>query len=499
MMYHYQLGSNNSWYGTPANSNIAYYASGMNQGYIPPVGPQPVAMLPQVPMPAVPAIQIPGVAGGALADYQMQLMLLEQQNKRRLAMARQEQDVAGPQTGGVEEMPQPNWNVQGTALEDYQMQLMLLEQQNKRRLMMARQEQDLAGKQHADAAEASARSSSFSGLQAPLMPSILNSKVSKLTQDPQPQGSVNAYQATPTVDVSSVNTYAATPATNTAGYIDDRAMYPAPTQQQPTRVNPAFQEVCAGVIPDVFHRFQDELWQVEDTGPENSQALDNAANGINWIMAHPHSDAGIEYEPVQLQHMVKTLRTLLAPIPLDNIQRLSKYRMLHEGGSYRMSDYDNYSPYYNSQPSSIGNVQSTAPPVPARPLQYDAQQSDIMKEVLSWPPPPPAAAYRIPSITAQPTQPSSASRLIIDRCVTTLLDMGYEPRSRVEAIAASADGDFHTAMDLLEEDEKMQSRIKKGKGKADPNQDLSVPGGWGAWDGWDVGNFEEDSGVEGLD
>ena len=30
--------------------------------------------------------------GGALADYQMQLMLLEQQNKRRLLMARQEQD-----------------------------------------------------------------------------------------------------------------------------------------------------------------------------------------------------------------------------------------------------------------------------------------------------------------------------------------------------------------------------------------------------------------------
>lgn len=36
-----------------------------------------------------------GSNGGALADYQMQLMLLEQQNKKRLMMARQEQDVQG--------------------------------------------------------------------------------------------------------------------------------------------------------------------------------------------------------------------------------------------------------------------------------------------------------------------------------------------------------------------------------------------------------------------
>ena len=38
-----------------------------------------------------------GQQGGALADYQMQLMLLEQQNKRRLLMARQEQEVSNPQ------------------------------------------------------------------------------------------------------------------------------------------------------------------------------------------------------------------------------------------------------------------------------------------------------------------------------------------------------------------------------------------------------------------
>lgn len=39
--------------------------------------------------------------GGALADYQMQLMLLEQQNKKRLMMARQEQDVAQRDQSGM--------------------------------------------------------------------------------------------------------------------------------------------------------------------------------------------------------------------------------------------------------------------------------------------------------------------------------------------------------------------------------------------------------------
>lgn len=41
---------------------------------------------------------VPSPAGGnhALQDYQMQLMLLEQQNKKRLLMARQEQDIGRP-------------------------------------------------------------------------------------------------------------------------------------------------------------------------------------------------------------------------------------------------------------------------------------------------------------------------------------------------------------------------------------------------------------------
>ena len=61
--------------------------------------------------------------GGALEDYQMQLMQLEQQNKKRLLIARQEQNISAsmmtPTPGGA----------------------MLLEQQNKKRLLMARQEQ----------------------------------------------------------------------------------------------------------------------------------------------------------------------------------------------------------------------------------------------------------------------------------------------------------------------------------------------------------------------
>ena len=57
----------------------------------------------RMPMPqnAAQAAAAAGQAGNsngnhALQDYQMQLMLLEQQNKKRLLMARQEQDMAHP-------------------------------------------------------------------------------------------------------------------------------------------------------------------------------------------------------------------------------------------------------------------------------------------------------------------------------------------------------------------------------------------------------------------
>lgn len=72
-------------------------------------------------------------------DYQMQLMLLEQQNRTRLLTARQVQDtVLPPCTRSV--FPRGNH-----ALQDYQMQMMLLEQQNKKRLIMARQQPNSTG------------------------------------------------------------------------------------------------------------------------------------------------------------------------------------------------------------------------------------------------------------------------------------------------------------------------------------------------------------------
>jgi hypothetical protein len=84
----------------------------------------------------------------ALQDLQMQLMLLEQQNKKRLMCAR-------PKGTNVADQANKQHNPQPTptrALQDHQMQLMLLEQQNKKRLMCARsQEQngvEQANKQH---------------------------------------------------------------------------------------------------------------------------------------------------------------------------------------------------------------------------------------------------------------------------------------------------------------------------------------------------------------
>ena len=73
----------------------------------------------------------------ALQDYQMQLMLLEQQNKRRLMMANGEASLNAANI--TAQQPADN-----QAVQDYQMQLMLLEQQNKKRLMMARVLQDTA-------------------------------------------------------------------------------------------------------------------------------------------------------------------------------------------------------------------------------------------------------------------------------------------------------------------------------------------------------------------
>ncbi|KAL2862524.1 uncharacterized protein BJX67DRAFT_366184 [Aspergillus lucknowensis] len=76
----------------------------------------------------------------ALQDYQMQMMLLEQQNKRRLIKAREQQEKAAQ----APQSPTPAGAPQMSALQDYQMQMMLLEQQNKQRLIKAREEQEKA-------------------------------------------------------------------------------------------------------------------------------------------------------------------------------------------------------------------------------------------------------------------------------------------------------------------------------------------------------------------
>jgi hypothetical protein len=79
-----------------------------------------------------------------LQDYQIPLMLLEQQNKKRLLMARQAQDEPVTSTENqpaLDLKPTPPTYV-NHALQDYQMQQLILEQQNKKRLLMARQEQD---------------------------------------------------------------------------------------------------------------------------------------------------------------------------------------------------------------------------------------------------------------------------------------------------------------------------------------------------------------------
>ena len=67
-----------------------------------------------------------------LQDSQIELMLREQQSKKRLLQARREQDDMAARR--PTDSPQ--------RMDDFQMQPMLLEQQNKKRLLQARQEQD---------------------------------------------------------------------------------------------------------------------------------------------------------------------------------------------------------------------------------------------------------------------------------------------------------------------------------------------------------------------
>ena len=73
---------------------------GMELGAVPDMyNPNPAMIRPQPSAPNGPG------GNHALQDYQMQLMLLEQQNKKRLLMARQEQDTIGGRPDGQPGMP----------------------------------------------------------------------------------------------------------------------------------------------------------------------------------------------------------------------------------------------------------------------------------------------------------------------------------------------------------------------------------------------------------
>jgi hypothetical protein len=79
-----------------------------------------------------------------LSDYEMQLMLLEQQKKKRFMIVRQEQDSqAFPHIrNGSDVVDQFPAATKPQNPLDYQRQLMLLEEQNRKRLVIARHEQD---------------------------------------------------------------------------------------------------------------------------------------------------------------------------------------------------------------------------------------------------------------------------------------------------------------------------------------------------------------------
>jgi hypothetical protein len=96
----------------PSGPNESPMMAGQDGQFAPgemfPNGPPNPGMRAQMPVNNMGQQQAVANQGGALADYQMQLMLLEQQNKRRLMMARQEQDVAGNQMNGAQGGLAPN-------------------------------------------------------------------------------------------------------------------------------------------------------------------------------------------------------------------------------------------------------------------------------------------------------------------------------------------------------------------------------------------------------
>ena len=89
-------------------------------------------------------ILIPAGSNRALQDYQMQMMLLEQQNKKRL-LARQTPQTPQnpPYAGPSSSLPSPSLSAPNSQ-QYYGMQLMLLERQCQRRFQAAQQERDTA-------------------------------------------------------------------------------------------------------------------------------------------------------------------------------------------------------------------------------------------------------------------------------------------------------------------------------------------------------------------
>ncbi|RYP13090.1 hypothetical protein DL765_007039 [Monosporascus sp. GIB2] len=73
----------------------------------------------------------------ALQDYQMQLMMLEQQNQKRLQLQRQAEEAQQASEGTRN--PKETVN---RPLQDYQMQMTMLEQQNQKRLQLQRQAEE---------------------------------------------------------------------------------------------------------------------------------------------------------------------------------------------------------------------------------------------------------------------------------------------------------------------------------------------------------------------
>lgn len=87
-----------------------------------------------------------------LQPYQIELMLLEQQNKKRLLRERQGEGSVNQQLLEAEK-PRNEHGTSSSEPPDYQTQLMMLEQQNKERLLMARQEQNAFNQQLSEGAK----------------------------------------------------------------------------------------------------------------------------------------------------------------------------------------------------------------------------------------------------------------------------------------------------------------------------------------------------------